>query len=395
MDELIWNLLQWIWGSLWGKVILIILAVVIGLLIFGMQYAKYEVRRQLKSLQENWPQFSWQAIECRVRTVAELYFHGWNDKDLSALLPHLTPNAYNKLSQELSEAVSRGTHKPFTLIGFNKPGLCEIRIPSDERPPGVLVETEVPLSHFFSGWSFGTATMLYDLIYTKDGRWLVDSLRRDDSFSNVPDVDDPDTTWLETHTLPAPHPETVSPQRPEPIGKGIRGKGRLVGGSLSKAILYGLFLLAVVLIGGIYIKRTQLDARILSEGERIQAELLDASPNDKQGTYLVQYQFSPPAPYAGPELKYRSFMGFESPANVPLAEGEKAVAAKQIEIAYDPESPQWNLPVSSPLTIDRDFVVGFSLLTAVLSLVLVIEMVKLAKLMPRRHSLFWEGWKGS
>lgn len=369
-----------LWQSTWGKVGIILAVLLIVLAVLFLRWINKVALKQFTDLQVDWPHFNWQAVEYRVRTAAELYFHGWNDGDLSALKPHMTPDGFARLIDD-TETVRR---KPFVIFGFKKPQIAELKMPEEDEPLCVVVQAEVRQPHLLAAMGFGWTTWLFETVYHKDGRWLIDSIYEDRSFTASPDLENgPDTSWMEKHPPALPHPETSDPQRPPVIYKPIKGKRRLsiyYGLRVAMLVLLTMFCLA---IAGGTVYRNHLDNIVRDTGARIEADITSVEAIEKDGTWCVSYTFQIPGKDA--KFTYRNLYGFDSPACVTKDPGE----SKKIVVIYLPEDPNRNLPVSAVSMITRDFRIAIPIVLTVVVGLLIANLVVYRKLASDDFSFFW------
>ncbi len=389
MDNLIFNLILSLWASTWGKIALIA-AVVIGLGLYAaVRWSNSAFKKQLTDLGERWPLFSWEALEWRVRNAAELYFHGWNEQNLDALRPHMTGAGHQQLVEQLDAARANQKYKRYSVIDFKTPELAELHLPNDEEPPRVVIKTDVPLSHFLSEFGVGEATLLFDLTYSNDGRWLVSAIRRDDAYSVNPDLENaPDTTWLESHSLPEPHPETRNPEPPARFGKRLRGTGKLLFGAWAKAIAMLAFIGAAGWLTMAAQDRTKSDELVREEGIRIAAKIVHADHNEEKQVSRIQYTFQLPSDSR--EFSHRNLFGVHDYARIDLDLGKQAEKTGQIPVSYLPSDPTKNFPVEAHSMVPSEFkwVVAFAV--AVVLWILILEVRKIIRYTPRSFSFFWE-----
>ena len=388
------QILKILWASTWGKILLIALLVIIVGSWLLVKRAADKIRQQLLVISRQWPEFSGAAMECRARTVAELYFHGWNNRDMSPLEPHLTPEAYRRVVIELEHAVANGIHKTLKVKGASKAKLAQLVLPDGFQEASALVEMEVHFPNIFRYYGLGRGTFLFELKYADDGRWLVSSIKRDDAFLNFVEAkNDFDTSWLETNSLPKPHEETLTPERPMPVRNRIAGlNGSLLGywGFLVFMLLFGV---GTWYFASLFHAERNEDVALLEKGETVFAEVIKCEVNEEDDEdFSVFYRFQVPGRKEW--FSYRNLFGeTEGGVEIPHTEGEKAKASGQIRVRYDAEDPWTNVPADFVPMSQKKVLLLTAYFMALPVVFGIFILVKIVRKSSSSFSYFWKGWK--
>jgi len=389
LDWFIEKVLLWLWGTLWGKITLGVIVLLVAIVLWFRHWVLSGIFGTLQKLHLRWPGFHWRGIECRVRTVMENYFHGWNDGDLSALQADVSPEVYQELAGQFSEAKAGSLYRPFKVKEFYPPKPVQVHTPTDERPAVVVVRARVDFPHLLSSFGKGMAAYVLDLVYEEDGRWVVHKFRREDDYWLLSEWElnvDPD--WLTANGLPEPHEETAFPHRPAQIRKPILGTGGVLRGHWLKAVGFFLFAVALVvaLILGVFTPTWRDEVR--EEGQKASAAVTEIAWNPENETYRVKYRFTVP----GSDKTYVQKSGEDRPVVVKKEVGKPAMDSRQIPVIYLPADPSLNLP-DEPEPSPVPAIMGISLLFLLAVSIMIWAMVQIAQISKKTYSPFWKGWK--
>lgn len=390
VEAILGKLLELIFKTVWGKITF----AVVGLLFFLFWMLTVRARKRIQSrfaeLERQWPEFSWRALECRARTVAELYVHGWNGKNLTALESHFTPDGFLRLNDHLRDTLAERKYKRLELCGFEDPRPVQITTPNDDRPATVLVQITIPLTSWMGSWE---ASFQLEMIYADDGRWLVNQLTREDSFFLLLETEnDFETAWLEQNSLPRAHEETASPLRPmPPIPTPVAGQKKALNRHRWRAIAGAVTAILAFLISVLLLMNQVQALNLIENGERIETQVLEVKPSE-EGRYKVRFYLRlPDDETAYPSLQ---FLRFRGPAEVTADAGKLAMETRRITVLYLPENPAINQPEGA--TIARfwwPLIVAFG--SSLALFVVAVRHIRAFKRMSQPdYSFFWDAWEG-
>lgn len=298
------------------------------------------VRKELRSLQGEWPFFSALALEWRVRSFCEAYFTKFRKGRHEAILPHCTPELFAALSPDPNSPPVPEFDSPGEVLGLVGPQPFQVLTPDNDRPPTVVMLVGINFEDRSMKDGFEERKYLFFLTYEPSGDWLLDEIVEANLSMRDAPPGELDLTWLRSNSVARPSAVTLHPEGPR-IENGGKFNGAILGGCIIFLLVVSMALF-FLFQGWAWEKK---NTRLRESGERIEARVNSHEYNADYRKYRIKYSFVPPG--WEESFENQTNLSHGDHAEVNARAGEAAVASGTIEVAYDPEDPSVNCAVAT------------------------------------------------